>query len=115
MSEYESKPTVKDSKIKANIYNFQPEAELFFDQHANTYGKPNPVGNCASAIVGSVFADSSTVKSILDLTGGVGSCYSTTKAYAISVPLASDPNNQVLHGQPRHKKRNKNPSNWYCL
>ena len=109
MSEYESKPTVKDSKIKANIYNFQPEAELFFDQHANTYGKPNPVGNCASAIVGSVFADSSTVKSILDLTGGVGSCYSTTKAYAISVPLASDPTTRFCMDSQGTKKETKTP------
>lgn len=109
MSEYESKPAVKDSKIKANIYNFQPEAELFFDQHANTYGKPNLVGNCASAITGSVFAGSDTIKSILDLTGGVGSCYSTTKAYAISVPLASDPTTRFCMDSQGTRKETKTP------
>jgi hypothetical protein len=109
MSDYESNPTVKDSKIKSSVYNFLPEAELFFDQHANSYGKPNTIGNCASPITGSVFADSNTIKSILDLTGGVGSCYSTAKAYAVSVPLASDKTTRFCVDSQGAMKETKTP------
>jgi hypothetical protein len=66
-------------------------AELFYDQNKNSYGKANSNGSCTSPTKGSLFDNSEPMALVLNATDNIASCYSTSKGYAISVPLASDP------------------------
>jgi hypothetical protein len=95
MAEYDQNPQVKDSKIKSTLYSFQTEADSFYSSNKNSFGKPNTGGSCVNPAVGSLFAGSPTVKSLMDIGGGLGSCYSTAQSYAISFPLLADPSMRV--------------------
>ena len=81
----------KDAAIKANLANMRAHAELFYDQNKNSYGKANSNGSCTSPTKGSLFDNSEPMALVLNATDNIVSCYSTSKGYAISVPLASDP------------------------
>lgn len=80
----------QDAGIKATLASLRAENELYFDAHKATYGKASMTGNCVAPVKDSIFYNSTVVKSLLEKTKNVGSCYSTPKAWAVSVPLVSD-------------------------
>jgi len=78
--------------LKANLSSLRAGAEIYYDT-ANTYAKVNvPAGPC-KATIGTLFADTSISQSITASAGEMSNatCAATASAYAISVPLPSDP------------------------
>jgi hypothetical protein len=86
-----AKLKAQDAKIKANISGVRAEAEIFFDEHKNSYGKANPSGSCINPVKDSVFSSSTSIPTLMEAAGSKAVCYSTPKAWAVSAPLATDP------------------------
>ena len=97
---------IQDIKIKNQVSSFKEQA-LLFKNAVGSYGKtPNTTGSCTAPISGSMFSPlghskgadtavssiSDTMNSLLTVTKNEGYCYSTSKAWALSVPLAGTPN-----------------------
>ena len=97
---------IQDTKIKNIISSFKPQATIFRNA-VGSYGKiANSKGSCNEPISGSMFSPlghtkgadtavssiSSSLNSLLLITKGSGSCYSTSKAWALAVPLSTDVN-----------------------
>jgi hypothetical protein len=95
---------VSDMKIKDKVSAFKPLANNFKNATGNYGKRSNQTGSCtnpnpnslfspvghpkgASTAVGSI---ASLMNDILSTTGGALSCYSTTGAWALSAPLATD-------------------------
>lgn len=94
-----------DQKIKITLSSFKSEA-LRLRNAEGSYGKrANLKGSCTDPIPSSLFSPvghtkgsatavgtiAGTMNNILSTTNGVGSCFSTLNAWAIAVPLASNP------------------------
>lgn len=85
-----------DSAIKSSLYNIRHQAEIYNSINEG-YGTTFAVGACA-ATAGTLFSDV-TISLILISAGnasngggiGGGSCVSTPSAWAVSVPLKTDP------------------------
>jgi hypothetical protein len=92
---------IRDIKIKNIISSFKPQANSLRNS-IGTFGvRSNPSGNCINPNPGSLFSPSghpkgadsaissisNSMTSILTSTNGLGSCYSTSQAWALSVPL----------------------------
>ena len=82
----------RNSKIKAQMANARSSAELYYDNNGSSYnGLAGDVsGDCTT--VDSMFTD--TTSNMAEFTNPINypstptlTCYSTTAAYAISVPL----------------------------
>lgn len=94
-----------DTKIKNLLSSIFENAKVL--SHADGgYGKvSNTIGSCLSPKSGSLFsplghakgatapvgAIADTLNTMLDLSGSVGSCFSTPTAWAIAVPASADP------------------------
>lgn len=97
---------IDDMKIIDTVSPLKSIASDLFDSTGSFGNKSNPSGSCTEPTPGSLFSPinhskivattigniSSTMNTIIDLTDGVGSCYSTPKAWAVAFPLASEPN-----------------------
>lgn len=88
----------RDASIKSNLSSMRGQAEIYYDIPGN-YGVPFDLGPCA-ATAGTLFEDA-RIQNFLEsagnssiANGGVsrGTCASTANAWAVSVPLYSDPN-----------------------
>lgn len=96
---------VRDNKIKNIITAFVPAAKSLSNAEGGYGKKTNIVGSCVNPTAGSLFSPlghikgaDSQVSSIAHLmneflisTNGLGSCYSSSSAWAISSPMQSDP------------------------
>lgn len=92
----------KDAVIKGYVSDIQLQIYKKYVTSKNKYGTvSNSKGDCVAPIKDSLFysdpADSSEknishfLNPLLELEKNVGSCYSTTKSWAMSFPLATDP------------------------
>ena len=96
---------IKDIKIKNVISSFKPHT-IIFKNAVGSYGKKiNTLGSCTNPDSGSIFSPlghvkgadtvvssiSSSISSLLLLTKGEGSCFSTSKAWALGAPLNTTP------------------------
>lgn len=104
---------IKDRKIKNIISSFRLPAKSF--QNAiGSYGlRSNPAGSCTNPNPGSLFSPkdhkknadgaissiSNSMNSLLFATNGLGSCYSTSKSWALAAPLFTnnDPLNPTFY------------------
>ena len=79
-----------DAAIKANLANMRAEAEIYYDSH-NSYG--TAVNGCTGT--GVMFSDDSTMAKALtaaqNSSGSAPSCSSSGQAWAVSIPLKTDP------------------------
>lgn len=95
---------VKEIKIRNDVSSFTQLAKSLLNAEG-TYGKnSNAKGNCMNPTSGSLFSPTGHTKSatvavsslslllnnILKTTGGVGYCYSTTKAWSFTIPISDD-------------------------
>lgn len=92
---------IKNKKIKNIISSFKPETIMFKNAVGSFGSKSNPTGSCINPNPGSIFSPkghvkgadgsvssiSATMNSLLSVTNGALSCYSTSKAWALSAPL----------------------------
>ena len=84
-----------DAGIKANLIGMKTQAELFYTINNGSYGSTSfPVDACSSSLSGSLFADQLIANQLIAAGnasngGGIGqaNCVSTTRAWAVSVPL----------------------------
>jgi hypothetical protein len=96
---------IENTKIKNIISSFKPQT-ILFKNAVGSYGKKSEAtGSCTLPLSGSIFSPlgqtkgadtaissiSSSISSLLLLTKGEGSCYSTSKAWALAVPLYTTP------------------------
>lgn len=96
---------IKNTKIKNIISSFKQQT-ILFKNAVGSYGKKSEAaGSCTLPLSGSLFSPlgqgkgadtaissiSSSISSLLLLTKGEGSCYSTSKAWALAVPLYTEP------------------------
>lgn len=96
---------IENTKIKNIISSFKPQT-ILFKNAVGSYGKKSEaLGSCTLPISGSLFSPlgqnkgadtaissiSSSISSLLLLTKGEGSCYSTYNAWALAVPLYTTP------------------------
>lgn len=96
--------SIKELKIKNDVYSFKQLATNLFDIE-KTYGKKsNTNGSCINPSSGSLFSPTGHNKSattaissismllnkILGVTGGVGFCSSTTKAWSFTIPISDN-------------------------
>lgn len=88
----ESQRMSKDAEMKSILYSLRAESELFYDKNKNSYGVANTKGSCATPVKGSLFYDMTSIASLVENSNSNASCYSTSKAYAISASMPSDPN-----------------------
>jgi len=91
-----------DSAIKANLTNIRVQAQSYYDDNAD-YGADFALldGTCADAVLtaNTIFADDSKISTIIENAGTVsdggglatGVCTSSATAWAVSVPLKTDP------------------------
>lgn len=87
-----------DASIKQNLSGIRPQADVFFDDETKgngTYGSAFSLGDCA-ATAGTLFADETIVGQYTAAAeasgpGVAASCVSSAAAWAVSVPLKSDP------------------------
>lgn len=96
---------IRDTKIKSKVSLFADSAQVLKNAEGSFGKKSNPSGSCTAPTSGSLFSPlghtkgtSTAVGTIagimtdtLALTGNSGSCYSTTKDWAVAFPLASQP------------------------
>jgi len=96
---------VGDIKIKDTILSFTQSANVMKNAIGNYGKKSNSSGSCIDPIPGSLFSPlghskgastvvgdiASTINSIINQTEGTSLCYSTSKAWAFSAPLISQP------------------------
>ncbi len=96
---------ITDLKIKNMLQHFATAATLLKATDGGYGKKSNSSGSCINATAGSLFSQTGhaeasaepvgtiadTLENLLAYTNGMGSCYSTTSAWAISVPLATSP------------------------
>lgn len=88
-----------DSAIKQNLGGIRNQAEIFLDDELRgngTYGVAYSAADCATSTPGSLFEDSTIAEQYSAAAaasgpGVVASCVSSPTAWAISVPLKSDP------------------------
>ncbi len=96
----------KDKKVEENISNIELQIYKKYALNKNLYGtKSNLKGSCVDPEKDSLFytdpndMNTNTISfflgKIFDNTDGEGSCYSTTKAWAMSFPLASETGSYV--------------------
>lgn len=96
----------KDKNIEENISNIELQIYKKYALNKNQYGtKSNLKGSCVDPEKDSLFytdpndMNTNTISfflgKIFDNTDGEGSCYSTTKAWAMSFPLASEAGSYV--------------------
>ncbi|HAE36951.1 MAG: hypothetical protein UR85_C0009G0040 [Candidatus Nomurabacteria bacterium GW2011_GWF2_35_66] len=107
--------SIRDVKIKNFISSFRSHAVLFKNAVGSFGTRSNPAGSCTNPNPGSIFspkghnkgADQSVgsiaeiMNSLLSITNGAGSCYSTSREWALSAPLST-----VTEG---------GTSNFYCV
>ncbi|MFA7192187.1 MAG: hypothetical protein WC089_02720 [Candidatus Paceibacterota bacterium] len=97
---------IKDKNIEENISNIELQIYKKYALNKNLYGtKSNLKGSCVDPEKDSLFytdpndMNTNTISfflgKIFDNTDGEGSCYSTTKAWAMSFPLASETGSYV--------------------
>lgn len=100
---------IKDSKIKNIISSFKPQANSLRNSIGSFGTRLNPAGNCVNPNPGSLFSPlghikgasgaissiSSSMNLLLTETNGLGSCYSTSNSWALSVPMFSSSNDLV--------------------
>lgn len=79
-----------DMEVKSYLSNARVEAELFHED-SNSYGVANTKGSCTSPVKGSMFYSISSLTPLIENENISTSCYSTSKAYAISATMPSDP------------------------
>ncbi|MGB2580761.1 MAG: type II secretion system protein [Minisyncoccia bacterium] len=89
-----------DSAIKANLTNIRVQAQSYYDDNAD-YGADFALGTCADAVLAAntIFADDTKISTIIENAGivsdggGLASavCTSSATAWAVSVPLKTDP------------------------
>ncbi|MEK7585721.1 MAG: hypothetical protein AAB477_00600 [Patescibacteria group bacterium] len=98
--------SIKDMEIKNLIYDFKPAADTLHNAIGSFGKRSNINGSCTTPTSGSLFSPvghpkgannavsniSSVITGILDKNSGVLSCYSTPNAWALSLPLVSNPN-----------------------
>lgn len=101
---------IKDIKIKNIISSFKPQATMLKNAIGN-YGKINTLGSCSAPVSGSLFsplghskgantavsAISNSMNTLLLATNSNASCYSNSKAWALSAPLF----NKVAQSDPQ--------------
>ena len=88
-----------DASIKQNLAGMRNQAEIFLDDELRgngTYGTVYAAGDCATSTVGSLFEDATIAEQYTSAAAASGagvmaSCVSTGDAWAVSVPLKSDP------------------------
>lgn len=86
----------KDASIKANISSMRASAEIYYDNHKNSYGPALGEGSCSldSRIRQSMFGSdkliSSAIKSIQSSGSTSTYCAASSKSYAIAAALVSD-------------------------
>ena len=96
---------IENTKIKNIISSFKPQT-LLFKNAVGSYGKKSESsGSCTMPILGSMFSPlgqtkgadtsvssiSNSISSLLLLTKGEGSCYSSSKSWALAAPLYTNP------------------------
>lgn len=95
---------IQSIKIKNAISGFKSQTTLLKNA-IGSYGKSNILGSCTAPVAGSLFSPlghpkgadtavssiSSIMNSLLLVTKNEGYCYSTNKAWALSVPLKTTP------------------------
>lgn len=96
---------IENTKIKNIISSFKPQT-ILFKNAVGSYGKKSETtGSCTLPLLGSLFSPlgqtkgadtaissiSSSISSLLLLTKGEGSCYSTSKAWVLGAPLNTTP------------------------
>lgn len=96
---------IDDMKIIDIVSPLKSITSNLFNSIGSFGSKSNPSGSCTEPAFGSLFSPvghpkgattaigniSSTMNTILELTDGVGSCYSKPTAWAVAFPLASEP------------------------
>jgi hypothetical protein len=94
--------SVNDMKIKNTILSFSSAAKNLFNAYGSYGKRSNLTGNCANPNSGSLFSPlgypksastqvgniASIMNSLLDKTGNEESCYSTSRAWALSATLS---------------------------
>ena len=95
----------KDTKIKSMASAFLAQATVFKNAVGSYGSRSNPTGSCTNPNPSSLFSPkghkksadtaiasiSASMNSLLSDTNGLGSCYSTSTAWAIALPLFSNP------------------------
>lgn len=91
-----SRARAVDTAIKSNLYNVRHQAEIYNTLN-DGFGSSFPVGVCA-ATPGTLFSDPTIIRIITSAgdessNSGIsgGSCVSTPLAWAVSVPLKTNP------------------------
>jgi hypothetical protein len=98
--------SINDIKIKNTISSFKPLAQIMKNALGNFGSKSNLTGSCIEPVPGSLFSPlghtkgastivgtiASTMNQIVSQNSGVPLCFSTSKDWAISLPLSSTPN-----------------------
>lgn len=115
--------TIADIKIKNTVSSFIPLSNEIKNTLGNYGVKSNTTGSCINPESGSIFSPlghakgaltvvgkiADTMNSIVNKLSGDPQCFSTSKAWAISSPLVSDPNkyfcidsvgNSIILNQP---------------
>lgn len=86
----EAQKNGSDTEVKSYLSNARVEAELFHED-SNSYGVANTKGSCTSPVKGSMFSSISSLTPLIENENISTNCYSTSKAYAISATMPSDP------------------------
>lgn len=95
---------IKELKIRNDVSSFSQLAKSLFNAEGSYGKKPNSSGSCMNPTAGSLFSPTGHVKGavdavsslsgllngILKTTGGVGYCYSTTKAWSFTIPISDN-------------------------
>lgn len=101
---------IRDIKIKNIVSSFSPQAKTFLNATGSFGKRLNPTGSCTNPNPGSIFsplghtkgadasigAISNTMNSLLSVTNGAGSCYSTSKEWALGVPMFTQTSDSSL-------------------
>jgi len=99
---------INDQNLKNTLSSFKLEASRLRNAEGSYGKRANLKGSCTEPTPSSLFsptghtkgastsvgAIASSMNKILGMTNNVGSCFSTLNAWAIAVPLASDPTTQ---------------------
>ncbi|MFA6251312.1 MAG: hypothetical protein WC603_01665 [Candidatus Paceibacterota bacterium] len=96
--------TVNKNKLKNDVLSFSGFARSLFNAEGSYGKKANTKGSCMSPVSGSLFSPtghpkgavssvsslSELLNQILSITEGVGTCYSTTKAWSFTIPISDN-------------------------
>ncbi len=98
--------SVKEAKLKNEIFSFKQVATNFFSTEKSYGSKSNSSGSCMNPTSGSLFSPvghkkdstlavseiSDLLNKVMEKTNGTGFCYSTANAWSLTIPISDDYN-----------------------